>query len=78
MMDEVDAVLDEFNFGDGVVNAGDRDAERMATEIVRLRRAQSDPSGSGPNPDDPSVHIGAVDSESSTSPHPNHTTRSDQ
>ncbi len=34
---EIEAVLDEFNFGDGVVNAGDRDAERMAAEIASLR-----------------------------------------
>lgn len=31
------SVLDEFNFGDGVINAGDVDAERMATEIIHLR-----------------------------------------
>lgn len=36
-MTTVDDVLAEFNFDDGVVNAGDEDARRMATEIAQLR-----------------------------------------
>ena len=35
----VEAVLIEHNFSDGVINADDIDAQRMATEVVRLRDA---------------------------------------
>ena len=34
------AVLDEFGFGDGVVNASDSNAAAMAAEVVRLRSAE--------------------------------------
>ena len=36
----IERVLDEFGFGDGVVNAGDEDAKALAAEVVRLRDAE--------------------------------------
>ena len=38
-MANIRSVLHEFGFSDGVVNASDEDAERIAAEVVRLRTA---------------------------------------